>query len=92
MLRMPASIVILAVLLISCADPLFCADGCDRAEQHHATAPVACGACVTCQSGLISQYRPFQDPSLTVTAVTPRAERSAYSIQQDSIDHPPRIA
>ena len=80
----------LFILTIACADPLWCADGCERGDMA-ATHSTQTGAdCPTCLSAVVPRDPPIA-PVETVTQVHERRAPAPISIFRPDVDHPPRL-
>ena len=86
-----APILALFILTIACADPLFCADGCDR-DGVTTTDTTQTGAnCPTCLSSVEPQHdAPIVGTEL-VTQVPEQIATTPVSPFRTDVDHPPRL-
>ena len=78
-------------LIIACADPLCCSDGCERGGMA-ATHSTQTGAdCPTCLSAVVPRH---DAPLVRVETVTQMRDLSApapISLFRTDVDHPPRL-
>ena len=82
----------LFLLTIACADPLCCADGCERGNMATTRATQPGADCPTCLSVIAPRQHALlghQENSIQLPEI---ADGSPISTFRKSVDHPPRFA
>jgi hypothetical protein len=86
-----ASILALFILTIACADPLCCADGCDRGGMAATQTAQTGGDCPTCLSALMPRQTPvvvLPDIAVEIREMTALPLMSPFLA---AVEHPPRL-
>ena len=90
-MRRVALLLVLIFAAIAAVDPLYCPDGCTRADTA-ATSQCAQrgGDCPICQPGSVAAMPTLPIAGLVLTAATVSFEQSPLESVPRSIEHPPR--
>ena len=87
-----ASVLAFLLLTIACADPLCCADGCDRGGMELAHSAPSGADCPTCLSALVAhRHPPITRTDAAIDALEPTTSPLIAPFRTD-VDHPPRLA
>jgi hypothetical protein len=86
-----ASILAFFLVTIACADPLCCADGCDRGGMAATQAAQTGADCPTCLSALVPRHAPPIVRSEISTEMGEMTVSPLISPFLADVDHPPRL-